>query len=735
MSDTTASDADRETGPSEEVIEREYGSATIEGPEEVVAATFGTWEITYTAGAVGMDDGSQLKVASNMSSDWGRPQFDDPTADNYATVETSADATVEARWDPDGYIRPLKDAVTIDVYDGSIAPGDTITLTLGETAEGSMGHRAQSFPERGFELAVLVDAFESGEPVPLPERLTFDVVAGAARRLLAFAPTNAEPGDAVEVSVRAEDFWGNTAAGYDAGLELRDGDEVLDLADADGGVATLSTTVDETGVTRLTVADPDRGFEATTNPIRVGLDDGEPRTYWGDIHGQSGETVGTGTIREYFEYVRDCAHMDFTSHAANDFQITDDFWETIRETVHEFNDPEEFVTFLCYEWSPNTSVGGDHNVYFRGDETEIHRSSSWQIADGYEKHEGTHPVSALYDRYEGRDDVLLIPHQGGRPATLELVDSDLTPFVEIGSVWGIFEWYGEGALERSDVGFVGGSDDHTGRPGASYPTNKADWAFPIKGPVMAARADDLTREGLWDAFTGRQVYATTGARCYLDVQVGDGDGATVGMGRETTVEGAPTVDVTVNGTAPIRRVDLFRGGDRVATESFVEGDDRVEVRWTGARGKDRHKVQDWSGGLSLSDGRVLDVEPFGFDHPTQGVTERTDRVLRWDGGTAGNYQGLRLDLSAPDDAELAVRTDPASTAVELGDLADGPHVVDAGFLDRELVVRRTGAATERDVAVTFDDADVEAGDHPYYVRVWQDDGEMAWSSPVFVTVE
>ena len=199
--------------------------------------------------------------------------------------------------------------------------------------------------------------------------------------------------------------------------------------------------------------------------------------------------------------------------------------------------------------------------------------------------------------------------------------------------------------------------------------------------------------------------------------------------------GTPTVDVTVNGTAPIRRIDLFRGGECVATESFVAGDDRVEVQWTGARGKDRHKVQDWSGGLSLSDGRVLEVEPLGFDHPTQGITERTDRVLRWDGGTAGNYQGVRLDLAAPDDAELAVGTDPVSTAVELGDLEDGPHVVDAGFLDRELTVRRTGAATDRDVDVTLSDDDAEAGRHPYYVRVWQDDGEMAWSSPVFVTVE
>lgn len=490
---------------SAETIRREYGTAELDPTDPVVAGVFSTWTVTYTVGAVGMDDGSTLKVASNMSSDWGRPQFDDPRADNYATVETSGDATVEATYDPDGHVRPLKDTVTVDVFDGSLGPGDTVTVRLGETASGSMGHRAQTFPERDFELAVLIDAFESGEFVRLSDDLTFDVVPGPARRLVPSAPSNADIGDPFEVAIRAEDYWGNAATGYEGTLELRADDVTAEAAtfpdpvEAADGVARLPVSLSEEGVHRLEIVDRKRGFEATVNPVVVG-DEG-PQTFWGDIHGQSGETVGTGTIEEYFEYLREKAHVEFAAHAGNDFQITDEFWETIQRQTREHNDPGTFVTFLCYEWSPNTSVGGDHNVYFKGDSAEIHRSSSWQIADGFEKHEGVHPAEDLYATYEGRDDVLLIPHQGGRPATLTVFDPDLTPFIEIGSVWGIFEWFGQEALDRSyEVGFVGGSDDHTGRPGASYPTNKADWAFPIKGPVMAARADELTREALWEAF-------------------------------------------------------------------------------------------------------------------------------------------------------------------------------------------------------------------------------------------
>lgn len=716
---------------STEEIHREYGTATLKPTDEIVAGSYGTWSISYTAGALGVDDGGQLKVAANMSSDWGRPQFDDPTADNYATVETTADATVEAHWDPDGYIRPLKDTITVDVFDGALGPGDRVTLTLGETSGGSVGHQAQTFPEEEFELAVLVDAFESGEPVRLPDNLTFDVVAGPASELHAFVPSNAEPGEAVTVRVRVEDYWGNTASSYDGRIRI-DGDALASpvTAKVADGLGQVDVTLAEEGVHRLSVAAMDRDdLMTTTNPVRCGRDD-DRSTYWGDIHGQSGETVGTGTIQRYFRYLRDNAHLDFGSHAANDFQITDEFWETIQTQVRRNNDPGSFVTFLCYEWSPNTPVGGDHNVYFKGDDAEIHRSSSWQIADGFEKHHGTHPVSELYDVYEGRDDVFIIPHQGGRPATLDEYDPDLTPFVEIMSVWGVFEWFGQEALERDqEVGFVGGSDDHTGRPGASYPTNKADWSFPIKGPVMAAQADALTRDSLWEAFDERRVYGTTGARIFLDVSLGD-----VGMGGETRARGTPELDVTVNGTAPVREIDLFRGSDLVDTSTLAGGDDVVALTWTGARSKNRHKVEDWSGSLNLTAGRIESVEEVGFDHPSQGVQRTTDTTVRWDGATAGNYQGIRLSLDAPDTAELRVGTEPVSATVTLDDL-DGGRVFDAGPVDSWLEIERTGTSSTYDINTTLVDDTAPMGRHAYYVRVRQTDGEMAWSSPIFTDVE
>jgi hypothetical protein len=711
-------------------LRRRCGTVSLEPKTDVVAGTFATWTITYTVGRLGMDDGSRLKFAVNQSSDWGPPQFSEPAADNYCSVTTAGDAMVTGSYNTRGRARPWQDTLDIDVSDGMLSEGETITLTLGDRSHGSLGIEVQSYPESNFAFRPFVDPFETEEYVHLPDEPSFDIVAGSTRTVEAVAPSDAVVGESVLVSVRGEDFWGNPANDCETTIRF-DGPSGADLPDPvtlSDGVARAPMTFWSPGVHRVTVV-AHSGAQATTNPITCRESADGRSTYWGDIHGQSEETVGTGTIEKYFAYAKEKAFLDFASHAGNDFQITDELWATIQETVRDFHAPEEFVTFLCYEWSANTPNGGDHNVYFLGDEAEIRRSSNWQADSGEERSLGTYPVAELYEAYAGRDDVLVIPHQGGRPATLDEFDPELTPFVEIVSVWGIFEWFGLEALERGyPVGFVGGTDDHTGRPGASSPANVVDWAFPIDGGLMAAKSESLSRESLWEAFKARRCYATTGTRIDLDVTI---DGRP--MGSEVRVDGSPEVAVRVRGTAPIHGIDLFRGTDRVATRGFDDGPAWIEVRWTGARSKARQKVQDWTGGLSLSRGRILDVREFGFDHPMQGVEERTDTTVRWDGSTVGNDQGVRLRVDAPGDAVLSVSTPPVSTSCALDDLDEG-HVVDAGGVNRRLSLSRANRSSTLDADVTFED-DVSAGEYPYYVRVRQDDAEMAWSSPHFVTVE
>jgi hypothetical protein len=48
------------------------------------------------------------------------------------------------------------------------------------------------------------------------------------------------------------------------------------------------------------------------------------------------------------------------------------------------------------------------------------------------------------------------------------------------------------------------------------------------------------------------------------------------------------------------------------------------------------------------------------------------------------------------------------------------------------VERDPGPESGRAASSTYRDARPPAGRHPYFVRVTQQDGQMAWSSPIFV---
>ena len=155
-----------------------FGTASLSPVDDVIVGTFGSWTIDYRVGELGVDDGSTILVAFSQTSDMGTPQFDDPQADNYCTVTTDGPATVTGTYDPAGYVRPFKHAFEIAVVDGSLGPGDTVTLTLGDRSEGSRGLQAQSFVETDFRFRVLVDAHNTGDYEEAEGTLTFDLVAG-----------------------------------------------------------------------------------------------------------------------------------------------------------------------------------------------------------------------------------------------------------------------------------------------------------------------------------------------------------------------------------------------------------------------------------------------------------------------------------------------------------------------------------------------------------------------------
>ena len=715
-----------------------YGRALISPSGDVIAGGCGTWTLTYTVGMHGIDDGGHIKIAWRDSSDWGRPQFDDPSAPNYATVITTGKAALAIRFEAHGYIRPWRPCLTIDVHDGYLTEGDTVTIVYGDTSGGSPGTRAQTFVEDTFEFRVAVDCFGTGQYVLVPNPPVLRVMADEAVALVVTAPSEAVAGEPTWLSVKAEDVWGNPTLRYKGTVEFASSDSNAILPSSymftpeDGGAHRFEGVVFPRGGVRCVTASDENGMKSTSNPIVVHEKQPESMLYWGDPHGQTESTIGTGTLDEYFRFARDAAALDFASHVGNDFQITKEHYLDTQRAVKEFHAPGKFVTFLGYEWSGNTPAGGDHNVYYLHDDQPIHRSSHAQVDDRSDEDTDRYPVSRLCDTFLGRDDVLVIPHIGGRRANLDFYDPELMPFIEITSVHGHFEWFAREAMERGlKVGFVGGSDDHTCRPGGARPTSMA---LAVNGGYMGVYARELTREALWEAFRKRHVYATTGKRIILRVTCGEAM-----MGDEITVSQPPTIKMEVIGTSGLEKVEIVRGVETIYSHPLIDRSNvisgAIKIAWSGARVTTRRRNTDWSGGLAIDKGRIMSVEEFAFDLPWDGILETTERSVRWHSTTSGDTDGVILRLDAPDDALVTFDTKPARFAFRLSQL-DEPLVVEAGEIEQRVVVSRI-PADEGPIQTSFEytDHDVRPGINPYYVRVVQSDGEKAWSSPIYVNYE
>lgn len=717
-----------------------HGWASMSPEEPVVAGSLGTWRVCYRVGRYGIDDGGRIRVVRRFVSDWGTPQSDRPDQADFLTVSTSGSAKVSVACDPQAHVRPWQKSITVSVNDGHLREGDTVTLVLGDTSAGGPGSRAQTFCEPRFEFKVLVDCFGTGSFSELEPIGSVPIVGGPGAEIQLLVPTDVVLGIPFRVSVRVLDQWGNPADRYQGVLEAGDSAELfyglpsrLTLEPSDRGILCLDGVLArEPGIYRVEAVDRKRGLKAVSNPLLVKMHQPRRRRFWGDLHGQSEETVGTLTVGEYFAFARNQALVDFAGHQGNCFQITPEVWDRIRQTVGAFHEPGRFVTFLGYEWSGLTAGGGDRNVYFRGDDGPLHRASRCLISPaGGDEDPECYPVTELYRRLRGRDDVLLIPHVGGRWADLDYFDPELEPLVEIYSSWGEFEWLLKDAFDRGlRVGISCGSDDHKGRPGASYP---GAGTFGVQGGLLCLWASELTRESLWNALQARRCYGTTGERIALEFETVGG----IPMGGEDRTQGPPRFRVRVEGTSDVERIELRRGTACVDTLPRGPGipcaADTVRFTWSGARNRGRERAARWDGSVEASGTRIVEARGYAFDSPAEGIREAGSHRVSWESVTSGDADGILLKLDPADTGSLRFHTDRLQFDLDLEVLSDTPATYSAGGLGLMVQVRRQPLGLGRSIEAVLTDPVTPTSPTPYYVVVFQKNGAKAWASPIWIS--
>ena len=736
----------------------QMGWATLMPAGSFIAGSHAELILVYTAGTFGIDDSGMVKISWRTTSDMGKPQFDDPAAPNYTTVEASNGAKLDV-WFDRLNVRPFANTLLIRVGRGFLRAGDTLTVRLGDRRRGSPGLRLQTNCDERFELRTVVDAFATYKFAEVPKPPSFALVPGPVARWKAIWPSLVVAGEPFRLAIVAEDLWGNPTGDADQHLALVPSRPIRGLPESvmfkpGHDPIVLDQLVAETpGDVELSVISGTGEVLARANPLRVG--EAAPlRRYWGDLHGQSGETIGTGSAENYFRYARDKAFIDIVGHQGNDFQITDVFWKELNRLTAAFDAPGRFLCVPGYEWSGNTGMGGDRNVFFRREGRRIRRSSHILLDEQCEENTECPTAHDLFRALEG-EDAVVIAHVGGRYADVKFAhDGRFERSVEVHSTWGTFEWLLHDAFEKGyRVGVVCHSDDHKGRPGATWPGAST---FGAIGGLTCYLMPELTRDALFEALRRRRHYGTTGARIFLDLRASFDEAVTgfsedpqFAPARELSVHHALMGDIIrsgsvpmrlaaeVIGTAPIERVDVLHGTQVVQTARPFGASDlgrRVRVLWQGAEYRGRGRETHWDGRLTLTGNRFSRFAPVNFLNPERQVLETTtSTALAWSSVTTGNLAGIDIWLDEAGRGTLSIETNIVSRDVELASLARGAVVLDGGGLGRQISVYRL-PETDWSVRVVVDHTAQFSGstDLPVYLRVTQADGHQAWSSPIYL---
>jgi hypothetical protein len=728
------------------------------------AGSFQSFDLVFTAGRFGVDDTGSLRIVFRFASDMGAPQFGDPRAPNYVTATASNGARLDLSYSPRLNMRPWGKCLTVAVGRGFLAPGETITVRLGDrSGGGSPGLRLQTFCEDRFEFRVLADIFACCNWAKLPEQPWITILPGPPETFRAVLPTLRCSGDAFTLGLRADDRWGNPSHLVRGRFRLRASAPVQGLPETlDWPEGARSQRIDGLraaipGDLGIDVLDEAGTVLAHSNPLRI-VAHATHLPFWADMHGQSEETIGTNSAARLVAYARDLAFLDAMCHQGNDFQITADFWRELNALTAESTVPGRFVFFPGWEWSGNTALGGDRNVVLKGEGGMLHRSCHALVEDLSDAATDAFDARALHAALHaagGAERALCLPHVGGRYAHLGFAhDRALERSVEVHSDWGTFDWLlADAFAEGRRVGIAANSDGHKGRHGASHPGASLFGAY---GGLTCYLATALTREAIWDAMLWRRQVATTGAaRVHAEAwavlgapadlhrddpalggaPVGRTDRATLGQILTGVADETVEFGFEISAAAPIERVAIHNRTRLIETwRPYAEADlgARIRILWEGSEYRGRGRETLWSGAVALTGNTWRDARPinrFNLDRRFEATAEG----LRFEGVTTGGFMGVEAMLDDPQAGTLAIRTNLVEAEIALAEIGFEDRVWEAGGLGRRMRAFRLPDANPHCAARHRLRIPLRREeDNALFVRATLEDGNVVWTSPIYL---
>jgi hypothetical protein len=201
-------------------------------------------------------------------------------------------------------------------------------------------------------------------------------------------------------------------------------------------------------------------------------------------------------------------------------------------------------------------------------------------------------------------------------------------------------------------------------------------------------------------------------------------------------EGGAVLSVDVLASAPIERLDVFNGQELLETVRPYREDElgnRIRVIWEGAEYRGRFRQVTWDGTAEFAGNRIIDARPINFFNRDKTLDRSGESGLAWRALTTGNFGGFDAWLADPQAGTLVLETPLVKHSVAVERIGLEDEVIDAGGLGRRVRVFRLPSDNPHHTLKLERRIDLrDRGDNALYVRLTQEDGHVAWSSPIYV---
>ena len=572
--------------------------ATMLRPASVTAGSGTNFTVRYTSGGKGLPAGAQIRFT--VPALLTMPQIAAPDASGYVSIFDSDGAvsivTIE---------RSVESHESIDIVcrlTSRLGPfegfnlhytTDTMYIYPGKFNESDRRYWYSRLPP----LAAAVAISEGSSFVNLEEANghVFETVPGPSERLHLFLPGRRFTADALSLRGVFTDHYRNIppSGPINANFELwlvGENDRIPLGTPAGHFTARHRFEVAlprlSPGVYRAIAYRPNTLDEvARSNPLEV-INESESRdqVYWGEIHGHTEMSDGSGDFWELYRHAHDEGCLDFAAAIDHAEYISDNQWLWMQDVTNAWNQPGRFVTLIGYEWEGQQR---DRCVYTSRSRLDLVRGC----------YHGTNSLEVVWGHFRGDEEVVGGPHATMVHKTVwEHHDPSVERFAEIYSMWGASDfrdgplvpaWIEDGRgvtindllQSGAKLGFTGGGDCHEGHCGFSSEDPDGQGTTPhsfasillFRCGMTAALLPNLDRVSLIQAIRNRRTYATTGARILLEFTA-----ASYPMG---SVEAANEVEchATVHAVEPVRLLEIIKDGKVAWCGKFNDLD--MTINW------------------------------------------------------------------------------------------------------------------------------------------------------------